>query len=66
MAIIEQGTSIIEGALGPWYGDGAPTDGTSGTYAGKIPKGALYQDQTNGVLYVNVGTQTSPVYVTQG
>lgn len=65
MAIIEQGTGIIEGAIGPWYGEGAPTDGTSGTYAGKIPKGAQYQDLTNAVVYVNVGTQLSPAYVVQ-
>lgn len=65
MAIIEQSAATIPGSIGPWYGNGAPTNGTSGTYAGQIPKGATYQDMTNGVLYVNTGTQASPTYTAQ-
>lgn len=41
---------------------GAPTDGTSGSYAGKAGIGALVIDYTNGILYINAGTKASPAY----
>lgn len=41
---------------------GAPTNGTSGTFAGKAGPGCLLVDTTNAVLYVNVGTKASPVW----
>ena len=43
-------------------GAGAPTNGTSGSYAGKLNKGSLYLDSTNGNVYINVGTQASPTW----
>ncbi len=42
---------------------GAPTSGTSGTYAGQAGPGALLIDYMNGVLYINTGTITSPTWV---
>ena len=39
-----------------FYGAGAPTDGTSGTFAGIAGTGSTYQDTTNGKLYINTGT----------
>lgn len=62
MAVIEQSAAVIPGCIGPWYG-GAPVNGT--TLANQIPKGGLYQDTTNGILYVNTGTQASPVFTAQ-
>ena len=43
-------------------GSGAPTNGTSGTLAGKAAKGSLYLDYTNGAEYMNTGTQASPTW----
>lgn len=40
--------------------EGAPTSGTSGTYAGTALPGDLLVDTTNGVTYVNKNTQASP------
>lgn len=40
--------------------DGAPTQGT--TLANVAPKGAVLNDITNGVLYINEGTQASPLW----
>jgi hypothetical protein len=42
---------------------GAPTNGTSGTFAGKAGPGCLLIDVTNKILYVNAGTKASPVWV---
>lgn len=70
-----------EGSTGPWIvgslvlkksgtayatGSGAPTNGTSGTLAGKIALGGSYFDITSGVVWVNVGTKASPVYSPNG
>lgn len=41
---------------------GAPTDGTSGTGAGKFGKGSLVIDYTNGQLYINTNTKASPTW----
>lgn len=41
---------------------GAPVDGTSGTLANIAPKGASLMDTTNANLYINAGTQASPVW----
>jgi hypothetical protein len=41
---------------------GAPVDGTSGTYAAIAIKGQLLTDTTNANLYINTGTQASPVW----
>lgn len=43
-------------------GQGAPTNGTSGTGAGKAGPGSTYTDATNGVEYMNYGTQASPAW----
>lgn len=58
--------SIIEGALGIYQNAGTPTNGTSGTYAGIAPKGALLVDTTNAVLYINTNTQASPTWTVVG
>lgn len=39
---------------------GPPTDGASGTGAGKCGPASLYFDATNGVVYNNVGSKSSP------
>ncbi len=44
----------------PWQNAGAPSSGTGGTLAGVIQAGALLWDTTNGVLFINEGTLTSP------
>lgn len=41
---------------------GAPVNGTSGSYAGQAGKGALLIDYTNGVVYFNSNTKTSPTW----
>jgi hypothetical protein len=43
-------------------GAGAPTNGTSGTGAGRANPGSMYVDTTNGVRWQNVGTSASPVW----
>jgi len=41
---------------------GTPTNGTSGTGAGKASPGSVVTDYTNGVRWMNVGTKASPVW----
>lgn len=41
---------------------GAPTSGTSGTFANVARKGWLLLDETNGALYQNTGTLASPTW----
>lgn len=43
----------------------APTDGTSGTYAGVANAGTLLL-QSNGTMYVNTGTKASPTWTVSG
>ena len=45
---------------------GAPTNGTSGTKAGRAGKGSLCIDRTNGKLYINTGTLASPTWTVVG
>ena len=53
--------NLIPGALlKPFTNAGAPTDGTSGTWAGSAPAGALLIDTTNFVVYQNKNTLASP------
>lgn len=47
-------------------GSGAPTNGTSGTGVGICGKGSLYADYTNGNVYVNTGTISSPTWTRMG
>lgn len=62
MALIAGGL-VIEGAnQAPFENAGAPTNGTSGTYAGSCRKGSLLIDTTNGNLYVNTNTAASPTW----
>lgn len=59
--------AIIEGARQRNYNvAGAPVDGTSGTFAGVAAKGAILTDTTNGIAYINTGTQASPVWTKIG
>lgn len=41
---------------------GAPTDGTSGTEAGRAGPGSVLFDTTNKAVYTNVNTQASPTW----
>jgi len=57
-------TSAVAGSLRRvWNNAGAPTDGTSGTYAGSIAPGDILIDTTNGIIYKNINTTASPTYV---
>lgn len=47
-------------------GTGAPVDGTTGTSAGKANRGSFYFDYGSGLIYQNIGTQASPVWVSPG
>jgi len=49
-----------------YFGAGAPTDGTSGTYAGVAGTGATYHDTTNAKLYINTNTLASPTWSVVG
>lgn len=41
---------------------GAPSNGTSGTFAGYAPPGAAIVDVASGIVYLNQGTLASPVW----
>lgn len=41
---------------------GVPVDGVSGTGVNDAGKGSLCTDYTNGKLYINGGTKTSPLW----
>lgn len=43
-------------------GAGSPTDGTSGTGAGKVNTYGNYYDRTNTIVWTNLGTKASPVW----
>lgn len=45
-----------------WRNAGAPTNGTSGTYAGIAEPGDLLIDTTNMHLFINTNTQASPTW----
>lgn len=45
---------------------GAPTSGSSGDGAGWAGKGSLVSDTTNGKLYINTGTMSSPTWTVVG
>lgn len=59
------GRDITPGVLS-LSGAGAPTDGAAGTGAGVAATGCLYQDTTNGVLYINTNTKTAPLWTVVG
>lgn len=57
----------IEGSrLRPWQNAGAPSSGSAGTLAGIAAAGAVLWDTTNGVIFVNEGTQASPYWTPAG
>jgi hypothetical protein len=45
---------------------GAPTDGTTGTGAGRCGPCSLCFDYSNTDLYINTGTMASPVWILVG
>jgi len=59
------GVSIGNGAL-VFSNAGAPSDGTSGTYAGLAGTGSLLTDTTNAKLYINTNTLASPTWTVVG
>jgi len=54
-ALINNGCPIVTNS-------GAPTNGTSGTYAGQAGIGALLIDYINAEVYQNTGTLASPIW----
>lgn len=54
--------TLTKGSVQNLSGSGAPTNGTSGTGAGKSNLGSHYRDYTNGVTWENVGTKASPTW----
>jgi len=67
MAVIPT-SNVIAGVAGvgsPIRIAGAPVDGTSGTGAGKAPTGAQCINTTAGTLFVNSGSQSSPLWAAQ-
>ncbi len=56
------GRLVIENSVLFLSDAGAPTDGASGTGAGKAGIGSLYVNITNGDHYRNTGTQASPTW----
>jgi hypothetical protein len=55
-------TRITGSRMRPWQYAGAPSSGTSGTLVNDAEAGAQLWDTTNGVLFVNEGTRTSPYW----
>lgn len=53
-------SNLSNNNIGIFTNTGAPTSGTSGTGAGKLGKGCLLIDITNGIIYINIGTKASP------
>jgi hypothetical protein len=65
MAITPGGANTIPGAeVRVFTNAGAPSNGTSGTYAGIATKGSLLIDTTNATAYQNTNTQASPTWGT--
>lgn len=53
---------ILRYGAGVFVTQGAPTNGTSGTYANLADASSLLLDQTNGVFYQNTNTKASPTW----
>lgn len=58
--------SLIDIYAGWFIFAGAPTNGASGTYAGKAGIGAILLDSTTGNRYVNFGTLAAPIWNQDG
>lgn len=54
--------NLIEQNLGFFTTTTAPTNGTSGTFAGYAGPGAMLFDTSTGTVYFNIGTLASPVW----
>lgn len=68
MATIEVSNSVAPGGhsrgdLGPFRSPGVPA---SGFLNGIAEKGAIVEDTTNGISYVNTGTKAATVYTKTG
>ena len=59
------GRDITDGLL-DISGEGTPVDGAAGTGAGVVGPGCQYVDTTNAVIYINTGTQLSPLWIVLG
>lgn len=57
---------MADNYIGPFTNAGAPTNGTSGTFAGYAGPAAQLFDITNGISYINAGTRLSPVWMPNG
>lgn len=55
-------TRITGSRMRPWQYAGAPSSGTSGTLVNDAEAGAQLWDTTNGVVFVNEGTRSSPYW----
>lgn len=60
--VFQVGVLLMNNDIYQISGNGAPTNGTSGTYATRAGKGSIYIDYTNGVVYLNTGTKASPTW----
>lgn len=58
------GAVVLPGGIRVFTNAGVPSDGASGTGAGKAAKGSLCIDSTGGAWYRNSGTKASPTWVT--
>lgn len=60
--VFEGGFAVGRNGIWQYFGTGTPVNGTSGTGAGEGAPGSKYNDYTNGVEYLNVGTMASPTW----
>jgi hypothetical protein len=54
------GSLFLQGGVLVVTGAGAPTNGTDGTFAGRAAPGSMYVRTSNGSIYSNTGTKSSP------
>ena len=66
MAVITSANVLAGTRERPFRNAGAPTNGTSGTFANQAGPGALLLDTTNAKLYVNTNTKASPTWTVAG
>lgn len=60
--VFRVGYLLMKGGVMVFSGSGAPTDGTSGTGAGKAGPGSLYVRTADGAVYANTNTKASPTW----
>jgi hypothetical protein len=56
------GSLLLKGSLEIFSGSAAPSNGTSGTGAGKAGPGSIYIRTATGAVYTNTNTQLSPTW----